>query len=179
MLSPDHRHGPDWGGFVPSPSWLGSAQREPQPCQQGNVHGKKPPPWCLEKKTQIVLCTALTTGQTTYAADILGLLVLGLSKITSSLFYETLFSQLHLRLIRSTLISMVLWTILSVILVGVRCSDQPWFDIGASQCSSLVSLFCRQTYQLFTLRNKVVNFLTHILRYLLIKCTRSSRAGSR
>ncbi|EPS27132.1 hypothetical protein PDE_02074 [Penicillium oxalicum 114-2] len=74
---------------------------------------------------------------TTYAADILGLLVLGLSKITSSLFYETLFSQLHLRLIRSTLISMVLWTILSVILVGVRCSDQPWFDIGAAQCSSL------------------------------------------
>ncbi|KAF3390613.1 hypothetical protein F1880_009397 [Penicillium rolfsii] len=74
---------------------------------------------------------------TAYAAEILSVLVLGFSKITSSLFYEALFSQMNLRLIRSILGVMMIWTILSVVLLAVRCSDKPWYDISAAQCSSL------------------------------------------
>lgn len=80
----------------------------------------------------------LIIRQTAYAADILSILALGFSKITSSLFYEMLFSQMQLRLIRGILGVMVTWTILSVILLAVRCSDRPWYDIDAAQCSSMV-----------------------------------------
>jgi hypothetical protein len=80
----------------------------------------------------------LTIQQTAYAADVLSVLVLGISKITSCLFYETLFSQMNLRLIRGILAIMITWTVLSVILLAVRCSDKPWYDISDAQCSSLV-----------------------------------------
>ncbi|KAJ5475681.1 hypothetical protein N7539_007968 [Penicillium diatomitis] len=75
--------------------------------------------------------------KTAYVGDLLAILALGLSKVTSCIFYETLFSQLQLHLIRGVLVAMLLWTVLSIVLVGVRCSDQPWLDLSASQCGSL------------------------------------------
>lgn len=45
---------------------------------------------------------------------------------------------MNLRLIRSILSVMIIWTILSVVLLSVRCSDKPWYDISAAQCSTLV-----------------------------------------
>lgn len=45
---------------------------------------------------------------------------------------------MNLRLIRSILGVMIIWTIVSVILLAVRCSDKPWYDISAAQCTTLV-----------------------------------------
>ncbi|OQE40917.1 hypothetical protein PENCOP_c005G05651 [Penicillium coprophilum] len=75
--------------------------------------------------------------KTGYAADLLSIIVLGCSKISTCLFYSTLFSQIHKMFIRINLAAMVAWTILSVILLAVRCSHDPWIDISDAQCSSL------------------------------------------
>ncbi|OQE05318.1 hypothetical protein PENVUL_c025G03448 [Penicillium vulpinum] len=76
--------------------------------------------------------------KTGYAAEILSIIVLGCSKISTCLFYETLFSQIQKVFIRANLVGMVAWTVLSVILLAVRCSHNPWVDISAAQCSSLL-----------------------------------------
>ncbi|KAJ5377157.1 uncharacterized protein N7496_004566 [Penicillium cataractarum] len=94
---------------------------------------------------------------TAYAAEVLSVLVLGFSKITSSLFYETLFSQMNLRLIRGILAIMIAWTVMSVILLAVRCSDKPWYDISDAQCSSLFPRWIAIT---------VFDIITEILLFL-------------
>lgn len=75
--------------------------------------------------------------KTGYAADILSVVALGLSKIATCLFYEALFSQLQRRIIRALLATVIIWTLLSIFLVAIRCSSHPWRDI-TEQCSSLV-----------------------------------------
>ncbi|RDW87059.1 uncharacterized protein DSM5745_03701 [Aspergillus mulundensis] len=74
--------------------------------------------------------------KTGYAADILSIVALGLSKISTCLFYEALFSQLPRRVIRTILVAMITWTALSIFLVAIRCSSDPWYDISA-RCDGL------------------------------------------
>ncbi|GFF84865.1 hypothetical protein IFM53868_04290 [Aspergillus udagawae] len=71
-----------------------------------------------------------------YASDILFVVTLGLSKITTAVFYMTLFKQKLRTVIRGLLVSGGVWAILSVILLAVRCSQRPWLDIDA-QCGGL------------------------------------------
>ncbi|KAL4996449.1 hypothetical protein BDV10DRAFT_172153 [Aspergillus recurvatus] len=71
-----------------------------------------------------------------YAADILSIVALGFSKISTCLFYEALFSQLPRRIIRSILAATIIWTVVAVFLVTIRCRDEPWYDISA-RCGGL------------------------------------------
>ncbi|KAL4786502.1 hypothetical protein BJX76DRAFT_355049 [Aspergillus varians] len=71
-----------------------------------------------------------------YAADILFIVAIGLSKIATCLFYEALFSQLPRRIIRTLLVTTIIWTLMSILLVAIRCSQQPWHDISG-RCSGL------------------------------------------
>lgn len=80
----------------------------------------------------------LTPAKAGYTADILSILVLGFSKVSTCLFYEGLFSQTQLRLSRSILLGVIIWMIMSVVLLAVRCTHDPWADISATQCGSLV-----------------------------------------
>ncbi|KAJ6010407.1 hypothetical protein N7451_001819 [Penicillium sp. IBT 35674x] len=79
------------------------------------------------------------TGHLGYAADIFAVITLGLSKVTTCLFYEGLFSQIQRRFIRSILLSVIIWTVLSVLLFAIRCSSKPWNDIDTAQCSGLLA----------------------------------------
>lgn len=72
-----------------------------------------------------------------YASDILFVVTLGLSKITTTVFYMTLFKQKLRAVIRGLLGAGCIWVILSIILLAVRCGHQPWLDIDA-QCGGLV-----------------------------------------
>ncbi|KAL4907757.1 hypothetical protein BDW74DRAFT_189196 [Aspergillus multicolor] len=74
--------------------------------------------------------------KTGYAADILSVVALGLSKISTCLFYEALFSQLPRRIIRTILVATIAWTVISIFLVAIRCNDGPWTDIS-DRCSGL------------------------------------------
>ncbi|KAL2865236.1 uncharacterized protein BJX67DRAFT_373319 [Aspergillus lucknowensis] len=71
-----------------------------------------------------------------YAADIQSIVTLGLSKIVTCVFYEGLFYQMQRRFIRAILAITVIWTILSVLLLAIRCDRHPWTDISA-QCGGL------------------------------------------
>lgn len=73
-----------------------------------------------------------------YAADIFAVITLGLSKVTTCLFYEGLFSQMQRRFIRAILLSVIIWILVSVLLLAIRCSSKPWNDIDTAQCSGLV-----------------------------------------
>ena len=73
-----------------------------------------------------------------YAADIFSVVVLGLSKMTTCLFYEGLFSQMQRRLSFVSLLVMIAWTILSTLLLGIRCSSFPWSEISVTECNGLV-----------------------------------------
>ncbi|KAL4778898.1 hypothetical protein BJX76DRAFT_120664 [Aspergillus varians] len=72
-----------------------------------------------------------------YAADIFSIIVLGLSKMTTCMFYDGLFSQRQGRTSYGILLVMVAWTILSALLLGIRCSSKPWSQISATECSGL------------------------------------------
>ncbi|KAJ5539071.1 hypothetical protein N7513_007403 [Penicillium frequentans] len=74
-----------------------------------------------------------------YAADIFAVITLGLSKVTTCLFYEELFSQIQRRFIRSILLSVIVWTVLAVLLLAIRCTSKPWNDIDTAQCSGLLA----------------------------------------
>ncbi|KAL4882459.1 hypothetical protein BJY04DRAFT_41449 [Aspergillus karnatakaensis] len=72
-----------------------------------------------------------------YAADILSVVALGLSKISTCLFYQALFSQVRRRLIQGILVASTVWTLVSLFLLAVRCNDHPWYDIS-DRCSGLL-----------------------------------------
>jgi hypothetical protein len=81
-----------------------------------------------------------------YASDILFVVTLGLSKITTAVFYMTLFKQKLRVVIRGLLVGGCIWVIVSVILLAVRCGHQPWLDIDA-QCGGLVwSMLSKATH---------------------------------
>ncbi|RAH73873.1 uncharacterized protein BO66DRAFT_468296 [Aspergillus aculeatinus CBS 121060] len=72
-----------------------------------------------------------------YASDLLYLIVLGLSKCCTSLLYQHLTTHAARWIPRSLLGVSIIWTIVSVILIGIRCSrTQPWTDIN-DKCRSL------------------------------------------
>ncbi|KAL2838124.1 hypothetical protein BJY01DRAFT_220280 [Aspergillus pseudoustus] len=72
-----------------------------------------------------------------YAADITSILALSSSKLVTCTFYEGLFYQMQRRFIRSILIVTIIWTVMSILLLAIRCDSRPWTDISSSQCSSL------------------------------------------
>ncbi|KAJ6020726.1 hypothetical protein N7540_006230 [Penicillium herquei] len=75
-----------------------------------------------------------------YTADILSILVLGLSKVTACVFYDKLFSPVVRRwYIGSILGAIIIWILLGIFLVSIRCSKRPWYDISKSECSGLFS----------------------------------------
>ncbi|CAG7925191.1 unnamed protein product [Penicillium olsonii] len=73
-----------------------------------------------------------------YAAELISILVLGLSKVSTCLFYEALFSQTQRHLARGILAAVIIWIIVSTVLLAVRCTSSPWADISVARCSSLV-----------------------------------------
>ncbi|KAJ0414757.1 hypothetical protein BJY00DRAFT_294542 [Aspergillus carlsbadensis] len=75
--------------------------------------------------------------KTGYAADILSIATLALSKIVTCTFYETLFYQMQRRFIRSILVAAILWAIISICLLAIRCDNHPWTDITSEQCGGL------------------------------------------
>ncbi|KAJ5512919.1 hypothetical protein N7463_002471 [Penicillium fimorum] len=72
-----------------------------------------------------------------YAADILSIIVLGLSKVTACMFYNGLFSRIQRQVSYVVLLVMIAWTILSVFLLGIRCSSNPWSEIITAECNRL------------------------------------------
>ncbi|KAL2793909.1 hypothetical protein BJX66DRAFT_305064 [Aspergillus keveii] len=75
--------------------------------------------------------------KTGYAADILSIATLALSKIVTCIFYESLFYQMQRRFIRTILIVTIIWTITSIFLLAIRCDARPWTDISSEQCGLL------------------------------------------
>ncbi|KAJ5164773.1 uncharacterized protein N7500_006603 [Penicillium coprophilum] len=72
-----------------------------------------------------------------YAADIFSIIVLGLSKMTVCMFYKGLFSRIQRKFSYVPLLVTVVWTVVSVLLLGARCSSHPWSEISATECSGL------------------------------------------
>jgi hypothetical protein len=81
---------------------------------------------------------SLTIAKLGYVAELLALVVLGLSKIIACVFYGTLFSHAEHRAHRIALAGMIVWMVLAILLLAIRCSHDPWNDISAAQCGSLV-----------------------------------------
>ncbi|EKV12777.1 hypothetical protein PDIG_42130 [Penicillium digitatum PHI26] len=79
----------------------------------------------------------LNNTKIVYAADLVSIVVLGLSKMTACMFYEGLFAQIQLRISYFMVPAMVAWTLLSALLLGIRCSSNPWSNISAAECSGL------------------------------------------
>ncbi|PKX89056.1 uncharacterized protein P174DRAFT_379349 [Aspergillus novofumigatus IBT 16806] len=116
-----------------------------------------------------------------YVSDILFVVTLGLSKITTAVFYMALFKQKLRAVIRGLLVGGCVWVILSIILLAVRCGHQPWLDIDA-QCSGLaitatdviievllVLYSARAIYSIkISIRQKIVVFGTLSCRVILI-----------
>ncbi|KAJ5748746.1 uncharacterized protein N7511_010442 [Penicillium nucicola] len=85
------------------------------------------------------IVSTLTHAKIGYAAEILAIIVLGISKIITCLFYGTLFSQIQHRSNRLALVGMVIWIVMAILLLAIRCHPDPWADISAAQCGSLLS----------------------------------------
>ncbi|PWY85952.1 hypothetical protein BO70DRAFT_423068 [Aspergillus heteromorphus CBS 117.55] len=73
-----------------------------------------------------------------YASDLLYIIILGLSKCCTSLFYQHLSPFTTRRVTRGLLGLSVAWTILSTFLLAIRCSRDPWKDIN-HDCDSLLT----------------------------------------
>ncbi|THC92347.1 hypothetical protein EYZ11_008191 [Aspergillus tanneri] len=70
------------------------------------------------------------------AVDLLYILVLGLSKICTMMFYRNL-SLRGTKLLNTILGGCAAWIILGMALLGVRCSSRPWEDIN-NRCAGLL-----------------------------------------
>ncbi|PWY81735.1 hypothetical protein BO94DRAFT_520536 [Aspergillus sclerotioniger CBS 115572] len=79
-----------------------------------------------------------TMEKTAYASDLLYITILGFSKCCTSLFYEHLSTFTSRWTTRSLLVLSVVWTFISILLVAIRCSHNPWEDIN-HVCGSLLS----------------------------------------
>lgn len=65
------------------------------------------------------------------------MIVLGLSKTATCILYDMLFSQTNCQFIRVILVGTFAWTLISVVLLSIRCGKDPWSDISSS-CHHLV-----------------------------------------
>ncbi|RAL08275.1 uncharacterized protein BO97DRAFT_223958 [Aspergillus homomorphus CBS 101889] len=72
-----------------------------------------------------------------YVADLLYMLILGLSKICTMLFYQNLFLPRTRWMIKFILMACALWTLAAMLLLALRCSSDPWVDIN-HECQGLL-----------------------------------------
>ncbi|PYI09475.1 hypothetical protein BO78DRAFT_404995 [Aspergillus sclerotiicarbonarius CBS 121057] len=79
-----------------------------------------------------------TMEKSAYASDLLYITILGLSKCCTSVFYEHLSTLTARWITRGLLVLSVVWTLISILLVAIRCSHDPWQDINHA-CESLLS----------------------------------------
>ncbi|KAL4799611.1 hypothetical protein BDV19DRAFT_261774 [Aspergillus venezuelensis] len=117
-----------------------------------------------------------------YAADILSIVALGLSKISTSLFYGSLFSQLKRWVIQTIFASALIWTTLSIFLVSIRCSSDPWYDITSSRCDGLLARWQTVTaldivtevflivYTAWAIHNVRIPFRKKVMVFLALGC---------
>ncbi|GCB27237.1 hypothetical protein AAWM_10122 [Aspergillus awamori] len=71
-----------------------------------------------------------------YAADLFYVLIIGLSKIGTMLFYQNLSLQRTKWMVNAIIASCGLWTIVAILLLAIRCNSRPWTDID-SACGGL------------------------------------------
>ncbi|KAL4948129.1 hypothetical protein BDW69DRAFT_177026 [Aspergillus filifer] len=121
-------------------------------------------------------------AQAGYAADILSIVALGLSKISTSLFYGSLFSQLKRWVIQTILASAIIWTTLSILLVSIRCSSDPWYDTTAARCDGLLARWQTVTaldivtevflivYTAWAIHNVRIPFRKKVMVFLALGC---------
>ncbi|KAF5865861.1 hypothetical protein ETB97_001928 [Aspergillus alliaceus] len=72
-----------------------------------------------------------------YVADLFYVLVLGLSKICTMVFYRSLSIRQTLWTNSAILAGCSAWTVLAMGILGARCSEDPWKDID-SRCAGLL-----------------------------------------
>lgn len=123
---------------LPNAPRLGKELRTPRPLQhRENGQGIA----CCHSPLKCGPSLNPSDCQSAYASDLLYLIVLGLSKCCTSLLYQHLTTHAARWIPRSLLGVSIIWTIVSIILIGIRCSrTQPWTDIN-DKCRSLVSAF--------------------------------------
>ncbi|KAE8416059.1 hypothetical protein BDV36DRAFT_310472 [Aspergillus pseudocaelatus] len=80
-------------------------------------------------------CTQML--KTVYVADLLYILVVGLSKICSMVFYRNLSIRRSMRANYAILSAYSVWTVLAITILGARCSESPWEDID-NHCAGLL-----------------------------------------
>ncbi|GKZ32877.1 hypothetical protein AbraIFM66950_002563 [Aspergillus brasiliensis] len=71
-----------------------------------------------------------------YAADLFYVLIIGLSKIGTMLFYQNLSLQRTRWTVHVIICSCGLWAMVAIILLAIRCSRHPWTDIDEA-CGGL------------------------------------------
>ncbi|PWY77308.1 hypothetical protein BO94DRAFT_588639 [Aspergillus sclerotioniger CBS 115572] len=71
-----------------------------------------------------------------YATDLFYVLVLGLSKVGTMLFYQNLSLERTRWMVNVVLSCCAVWTIVAILLLGIRCSTHPWNDIDR-ECGGL------------------------------------------
>ncbi|PYH31906.1 uncharacterized protein BO87DRAFT_363732 [Aspergillus neoniger CBS 115656] len=64
-----------------------------------------------------------------YAADLFYVLIIGLSKIGTMLFYQNLSLQRTKWMVNVIISSCGLWAMVAILLLAIRCSNRPWTDI--------------------------------------------------
>jgi hypothetical protein len=111
--------------------WLGYSKRVCHDHRQSHAQGKRH----VEIPSNV---PTLTTAKIGYAAELLAIVVLGLSKVTACIFYGSLFSQMQHRSNRIAFAGMIIWMVMAMLLLAIRCSHGPWYDISATRCGSLV-----------------------------------------
>ncbi|UDD57902.1 hypothetical protein AFCA_005375 [Aspergillus flavus] len=75
--------------------------------------------------------------KTVYVADLFYVLVIGLSKICSMVFYRNLSIRRFMRTNNVILAACSVWTVLAIAILGARCSKSPWKDID-NHCVGLL-----------------------------------------
>ncbi|KAB8217547.1 hypothetical protein BDV33DRAFT_206303 [Aspergillus novoparasiticus] len=75
--------------------------------------------------------------KTVYVADLFYVLVIGLSKICSLVFYRNLSIRRSMRTNNVILAACSVWTVLAIAILGARCSESPWKDID-NHCVGLL-----------------------------------------
>ncbi|PIG90275.1 hypothetical protein AARAC_006394 [Aspergillus arachidicola] len=75
--------------------------------------------------------------KTVYVADLFYVLVIGLSKICSIVFYQNLSIRRSMRTHNVILAACSVWTVLAIAILGARCSESPWKDID-NHCVGLL-----------------------------------------
>lgn len=71
-------------------------------------------------------------------SDLIYIIILGLSKCCTSLFYEQLSAFTDRWMTRGLLGLSITWTLIATFLLAIRCGREPWTDIN-HDCDSIVS----------------------------------------